>query len=573
MGLHKLLPYNKNQDFVMQKKYTTSLISPISRIAAVATLLTALTAGLSSCSNNPSETANTDESSKTNRIEDLQVVDCLLPGQTRNLGGQIYLTARRPIMTTASDCRIRGGEYVAYDRADYKTSLNVWMESAQAGDADAQANVGEIFERGLGSEPNYEAAIIWYTKSADQGNKRALFNLGTLHEQGLGVEADKLVAMNYYRQAWGLPEDSLVFQSAANEQQKALEEKLRIEVRKKDSQVRLLKNQIASLKVELQNNDKSDELLAQVDDLAELINDLEKENTNSKQKLASYEVAAQQRKLRTPTVITKNKKAFKLKAEDIIGKNINFGKYYALVIGVETYDNISNLDTPVNDINAIAEVLKNKYGFSVQKVINADNISIMEAINNLNEQLDEEDNLLIFFAGHGIRLQNENLESGYWLPTNADAPPRDTNWISNEFITRHLSRIKAKRVLVVADSCYAGLLSSSPDLLMLGADQNNIEFLKYKANKRSRLLLTSGGDEPVLDSAGNKHSIFASAFIDTLKNNNDIMTGPQLYKAVQARVIKESTKAEFKQEPEYKAIKGAGHEVGEFFFVPKQKSS
>ncbi len=540
---------------------------PVYRIA-VAAVITALTVGISSCSNNPSESA-TDESSKTNRIEDLQVVDCLLPGQTRNLGGQIYLTARRPVMTTASDCRIRGGEYVAYDRADYKTSLNVWMESAEAGDAEAQANVGEIFERGLGSEPNYEAAIIWYTKAAEQGNKRALFNLGTLHEQGLGVEADKLIAMNYYRQAWGLPEDSIVYQSAANEQQKALEEKLKVEVRKKDSQIRLLKNQIAGLKVELQKNDKSDELLAQVSDLSELIADLEKENTNSKQKLASYEATAQQRKLRTPTVITKNKKAFKFTAEDIIGKDINFGKYYALVIGVETYDNISNLDTPVNDINAIAEVLENKYGFSVQKVVNADNISIMEAINNLNNQLEKNDNLLIFFAGHGHRLQTDKQESGYWLPTNADAPPRDTNWVSNEFITRHLSRIKAKRVLVVADSCYAGLLSSSPDLLMLGADQSSVEFLKYKANKRSRLLLTSGGDEPVLDSDGNKHSIFASAFIDALNNNKDIMTGPQLFKAVQGRVIKESSNAEFKQVPEYKAIKGAGHEVGEFFFVPK----
>lgn len=544
----------------------------IVKIAAVA-FSTLLIGSLSSCSNNPAETTEAENaSSNTNRIEDLQVVDCLLPGQTRNLGGQIYLTARRPVMTTASDCRIRGGEYVAYDRADYKTSLNVWMQSAEAGDAEAQANVGEIFERGLGSEPNYEAAIIWYKKSAQQGNKRALFNLGTLYEQGLGVTADKLLAMNYYRQAWGLPEDSIVYQSAANEQRKELEEKLRVEVQKKDGQIRLLKNQIAGLNTELQKNSNNIEMQEQVASLNDLINELQKDNTNSKQKLASYEAATSQRKLRTPTIITKNKATFKIKAEDIVGKDINFGKFYALVIGVETYDNISNLDTPVNDINAIADVLENKYGFSVQKVVNADNISIMEAINNLNEQLDEKDNLLIFFAGHGIRLQNDQMTSGYWLPTNADAPPRDTNWVPNEFITRHLSRIKAKRVLVVADSCYAGLLSSSPDLLMLGADQSNVEFLRYKAEKRSRLLLTSGGDKPVLDSANTKHSIFASAFIDTLKNNDDIMTGPQLFKSVHDRVIQESSAAEFKQEPEYKAIKGAGHEVGEFFFVPKKAS-
>ena len=46
------------------------------------------------------------------------VVDCLLPGQIRQLGTQVtYVTARRPIRTTAEDCAIRGGEYVALDRA------------------------------------------------------------------------------------------------------------------------------------------------------------------------------------------------------------------------------------------------------------------------------------------------------------------------------------------------------------------------------------------------------------------------------------------------------------------------
>lgn len=508
--------------------------------------------------------------SPNSRIEDLQVVDCLLPGQTRQLGSQIYLTPRRPVMVTASECRIRGGEYVAYDRADYKTSLNVWMPSAEAGDAESQANVGEIFERGLGSEPNYEAAIVWYQKAATQGNKRALFNLGTLYEQGLGVEADKLAAMNFYRQAWGLPEDSLVYQSAADEQQKAVEEQLRSEVARKDNQIKLLQNQLAGINAELQKNNRNQELAGQVADLGSLVSQLQKENLNSRQKLASYAEQANQRKLRTPTVITKEKPVFSLKAEDIVGKDINFGKYYALVIGVDNYQNMSDLDTPVNDVTAVADLLQKNYGFVVQKVVNADNVSIMEAINNLNQQLQENDNLLIYYAGHGIRLKGEKLESGYWLPTNADAPPRDTNWVANEFITRHLSRIKAKRVLVVADSCYAGLLSSSPDMLMVGADQNSVEFLRYKANKRSRLLLTSGGDQPVLDSAGGKHSIFTTAFLDTLGNNREILTGPQLFKAIQARVVKDSKAAGFKQAPEYKAIKGAGHEVGEFFFVPKK---
>src|SRR5262245_30541300 len=79
--------------------------------------------------------------------DELLVVDCLLPGQIRQLGQRTtYASARRPAKIPARDCQIRGGEYVSYDRADWKTSLNVWLPAAQLGDAEAGTIVGEIFE-------------------------------------------------------------------------------------------------------------------------------------------------------------------------------------------------------------------------------------------------------------------------------------------------------------------------------------------------------------------------------------------------------------------------------------------
>lgn len=537
------------------------------KLAIKTTATAAAIALIGACSTQQDDKA--EKTSQTNRIEELQVVDCLLPGQTRSLGGQLYVTPRRPALITASECEIRGGEYVAYDRADLKTSLKVWLPSAESGDSEAQANVGEIFERGLGSTPNYEMAIAWYQKAADQGNKRALFNLGTLYEQGLGVEQDKLLAMNLYRQAWGLPEDSVVFQSAVDQQQEELKAQLAKQIKQRDQQITLLNGQIASIQTELQKEKNNTELEDQISSLNQLVASLEEQNKTKQTKLAS--IAAMQQKRKFRTVVTKEQKTFTGNASDIISKDINFGKYYALVIGIEDYDNVEKLDTPINDATKVSNILEQQYGFAVTKVVNADNVSVMEAINNLNQQLTEKDNLLIFYAGHGVRLNNDNVESGYWLPVNADAPPRDTNWISNEFITRHLARLKAKRVLVVADSCYAGLISSSPDILMLGSQQqDNIEFLKYKANKRSRLLLSSGGDQPVLDRAsGEKNSIFAQAFINTLEKNEGIITGPELFQKIKQQVITDSKAAEFPQEPQYKAIKGAGHEVGEFFFVKK----
>src|SRR5215471_5099468 len=115
---------------------------------------------------------------------ELLPVDCLLPGQIRKLGrSMIYLTPRRPIKTSAQDCEIRGGEYVAYDRSDYATALKVWLPLANEGDKVAQTYVGEIYEKGLGVQPDYARAIEWYQKAAEQGYARAQINLGYLYEE------------------------------------------------------------------------------------------------------------------------------------------------------------------------------------------------------------------------------------------------------------------------------------------------------------------------------------------------------------------------------------------------------
>ena len=118
--------------------------------------------------------------------EDVEVVDCLLPGQIRQLGTQVtYVTERRPVRTTKEDCAIRGGEYVAVDRADYRTALKIWIGEALKGSAEAQYYAGTIYEKGQGGTPDYEQAAEWYRKAADQGDKRAAIALGNNNGQCL----------------------------------------------------------------------------------------------------------------------------------------------------------------------------------------------------------------------------------------------------------------------------------------------------------------------------------------------------------------------------------------------------
>jgi hypothetical protein len=98
------------------------------------------------------------------------------------------------------------------------------------------------------------------------------------------------------------------------------------------------------------------------------------------------------------------------------------------------------------------------------------------------------------------------------------------------------------------------------------------EYLKYKLPKRARLLLSSGGDEPVLDATqGRGNSVFARAFLDALETNTSVLSTPALFARIRDLVRHEAQQSAFAQTPDLKSIKSAGHEMGDFFFVPAGK--
>lgn len=509
-------------------------------------------------------------------LQDLQIVDCLLPGKVRRLGNSTYLGPRRPVQTTTVDCRIKGGEYTAFDRADYRTALNVWLPSAQAGDAEAQAHVGEIFERGLGDSPNYEAARIWYLRAAKQGSTRAQFALGTLYEQGLGVPKNQVAALNWYRQAWGIEEDHLIYASSARQLLRESADQLQDVIVEKEQQIEALRTELQHIREAAESADT--QAKSRVGMLESLLADLREQEASQRtelsQLLAQVEaqnavVEDQSLRLREPTPDVADQKTPEEPGRQY--KDLALGRYFALLIGNADYDNLENLATPLNDIARARDILQNKYGFTVFTLDNGNSVEVMRAINNLSDVLTENDNLLLFFAGHGSRLPNNQSETGYWLPRNAERPPNNTFWVSNEFVSGHLARLSAKRVLVVADSCYAGLLASEPSLTLMQIDAPqyaNNDFLKFKLSKRARLLLSSGGDRPVLDQGADGHSVFANAFLDELEANQGLLASPDLFLSIRDRVTKSAAGMGFEQEPQLRSIKSAGHEVGDFFFVP-----
>lgn len=521
---------------------------------------------LGSCASAPRPSEVTAATNGMIRHEDLEIVDCLLPGQVRQLGSAAYVTPRRPTHTTAGDCRIRGGEYVAYDRADLKSALGVWMPAAQAGDPEAETNVADIYVRGLGAEPNYELAAMWYQKAADAKYMRAVFDLGSLYEQGLGVPQDKLKALNLYREAGGLPKDSVIYQSAASAEEDALRNELQHQLEEKDKQLKLLELQLKTLQKQLAGQDaRRAETTQEIADLKQWIARLQAERKTSDEKLVALP------RLRTPTTSAPSP-AIDPTAVTRFASGMNFGRYYALIIGNQHYRLIDSLQTPLNDAARVGKVLREKYGYSVQILEDSDDVGMLKALIDLQGTLKPDDNLLLYYAGHGARQHTSFVQVGYWLPINANAPPSDLYWIQNEQITAHLALLPAKRILVVADSCYAGLLSTDPSYLFARGDSGySTEYIAYKLPKRSRLLISSGGDDPVFDSGEDGDSVFARAFISILEANQRVLSTPELFSNLLQRVAAVQNK--FVQTPQFKSINGAGNEFGDFFFVPTKLNS
>lgn len=248
---------------------------------------------------------------------------------------------------------------------------------------------------------------------------------------------------------------------------------------------------------------------------------------------------------------------------------INFGRYHALIIGNIDYRKLTKLKTAVNDAKRIDQVLRYKYGFNTELLLDASRDDIMTALNRFRQTLTKDDNLLIYYAGHGI-LDPEN-NRGYWLPIDAD-PNVNVNWISDITITDQLNIMKAKEVLIVADSCYSGILTRGTLARLESAQSAEVRYnwIEELSKGRARMVLTSGELAPVLDTVGGDHSIFAKVLLEVLESNDQIIEGDRLYQEINALVAYESEKFGLPQMPLYSAIIQAGHESGDFIFVPKK---
>lgn len=231
----------------------------------------------------------------------------------------------------------------------------------------------------------------------------------------------------------------------------------------------------------------------------------------------------------------------------------------ALVIGINTYENVSPLSYAVNDAQEFAEVLREKLDFPQENITclldeNATRAKIEAAYFDLVTKAEVDDRIIFFFAGHGHTVSGLHGEKGFLIPH--DAGSSISTYIPWNYLTQSAELIHAKHMLFIMDACYGGLA------LTRNIQSGSTRFVKDMLRRLSRQVLTAGKADEVVSDAGGPlphHSVFTGHLLEGLSGkaatNDGIITASGLMAYVYGKVARD---AQSNQTPHYGHFDGDG---------------
>jgi len=236
----------------------------------------------------------------------------------------------------------------------------------------------------------------------------------------------------------------------------------------------------------------------------------------------------------------------------------NESRYFGLIIGINQYRDkeISDLNNPLNDARKLYETLVNNYQFEEENIRflkNANRADIIRSLDELAGLIGPEDNLLIFYAGHG--WWDKSSENGYWLPADSHSFEK-TNWFRNSTLVDYLKEIHSKHTLLITDACFGGSIFQARSAF--GSREKAYEKL-YELN--SRKAMTSGQLTEVPD-----NSKFTEYLIEELEGNKaTYLSSEELFSNFKI-IVANNTDAL----PRFGEIRNVGDMGGDFIFLKKQ---
>lgn len=226
-------------------------------------------------------------------------------------------------------------------------------------------------------------------------------------------------------------------------------------------------------------------------------------------------------------------------------------KKNAFLIGISDYTDLTPLQTPLRDIEAIGHLLSTDFKYRVHSYKNASKDHLQklfqEIIPQIVNQSSEDDQVLIYFAGHGFAENSDDGVKGFLLPADSQKGAQNT-WYSMADMLDSLALLNNKHLLLVLDCCFGGAIRWASKYRYVDFFPNSPmsaqHYRYYTQNKSWQVLTSTAPNQSALDflERGNRqHYPFAALFIKGLKGAADItpdqvITGAELYSYLQGRL-------------------------------------
>jgi len=250
-------------------------------------------------------------------------------------------------------------------------------------------------------------------------------------------------------------------------------------------------------------------------------------------------------------------------------KNI-YNESWALIIGINKYQNVDPLDYAVNDAVAVKEMLIDKYGFkegNIRLIIDeeATKDNIIKGFSDILTRAKEKDRVVVFYAGHGETYKlPSGGDMGYLIPVDGNLDNLYLSSIPMKSVYDIAEMSYAKHILYLVDACYGGLTLNTRGL----KKNTTPEYLKKMTRERGRQVITAGGKhEQVIEKPEWGHSAFTRNLIKGLgegfadENDDGIITADELGGFIKSRVVVDVDGAHTPQKGRI------GSDMGEFVFI------
>ncbi len=236
------------------------------------------------------------------------------------------------------------------------------------------------------------------------------------------------------------------------------------------------------------------------------------------------------------------------------------GKYFALIIGVSKYNDPKlYLENPEKDAMQVRNIFLTRYTFADSTtflMLNPTRQKIISELYRLRKIIGPNDNLLIFYAGHGF--WDKDAKQGYWWAKDAlrDDP---STWLSNSDLREQIRSIKSAHTLLISDACFSGGIFRTRGGDDLASATKDIQVLYRMPSRRA---ITSGTMTVVPD-----NSVFLEYFLKRLRENSaPFISSQQLFDSFRTAVINNSTVV-----PQDGVIAETGDEGGDFIFMLRRR--